>query len=177
MFERTRVDNSTDVKAQAAHLVLDDGTRLAGRFFVARSKNLVDVLNGPSQFVEFEPFDGERQILAKGAIRSLRIVSAPAGRNPATLIRDTDDFNPYDILGVKRGACRNDLRAAFHERLKAYHPDRYSAAELPTEVETYLATMARRINAAYEALVDEAIERDAALARRAEPVFESGPTA
>lgn len=173
MFERTKVDNSRDVTAAAASVELDDGRRISGRFLIARSKTLLDVLNGPANFIEFEPYDGEPEVLAKSAIRSFRLVKAPAGRNPATIIRDTDDFNPYKILGLEKGADRAEVRAAFHRQAKAYHPDRYSSAELPDEVINYLAAMARRINAAHEALMDQVAKNEAFAAQRSEPVFHS----
>lgn len=177
MFERTKVDNSRDVAAAPAAIELDDGRRLSGRFLIARSKTLVDVLNGPAQFVEFEPYDGEAQIIAKAAIRSLQLISAPGGRNAASTIRVSDEFNPYEVLGLAKGASRAEVRAAFHKRSLTYHPDRYSQAQLPPEVLHYLEAMARRINAAHEALADETVRAEAFAAQRTAPIYQSGPTA
>ena len=44
------------------------------------------------------------------------------------------------------------MKSAYHRLAKLYHPDRYTAAELPPEVRDYLAGMTRRVNAAYAAL-------------------------
>ena len=102
MFERSQVDNSREISAVAASVELNDGRRLSGRFLIARSKPLIDVLNGPTQFIEFQLYEGETECLAKSAIRSFRLVSAPMGRNPATIIKDKDDINPYNILGLEK---------------------------------------------------------------------------
>lgn len=177
MFERNRVDNSRDIKAAAAQIELVDGRRIGGKFLIARSKSLVEVLNGPEQFIEFEPYNGTAEVIAKASIRSLRKVSAPSGKDPGTILKHGDDFDPYAILGVAKGASRSDIRAAYHQHSKSYHPDRYSNAELPAEVATYLDAMARRINAAYEVLNDEAAKAEAQAARRTEPVYTSGPAA
>lgn len=177
MFERNRVDNSRDTKAAAAQIELTDGRRVGGKFFIARSKTLVDVLNGPEQFIEFEPYNGSAEVIAKSAIRSLRTITAPSGREPGTILKHSDDFDPYAILGLEKGASRSDIRTAFHQHSKAYHPDRYSNSELPVEVASYLEAMARRINAAYEVLSDETAKAEAHAARRTEPVYTSGPAA
>lgn len=175
MFERSKVDNSRDITAVAASIELHDGRRISGRFLVARSKSAIDHLNGPAQFIEFQLYDGETECLAKSAIRSFRLASVPTGRNSTALVKDKDDFDPYKILGLEMGAGKADVRHAFHKQAKAYHPDRYANAELPPEVLSYLAAMARRINAAYEVLAEEAVKKEAFAAQRREPVYQSNP--
>jgi hypothetical protein len=173
MFERSKVDNSRDLAAAAASIELNDGRQVSGRFLISRSKTLIDILNGTAQFMEFEPYDGDVEIIAKSSIRSLRMISVPRGREPSTFIQDNGNFNPYDILGIEKGASRSEVRAAFHKSAKSYHPDRYSNAELPQEVMSYLETMARRVNAAYEVLSKETAKAEAFTAQRTEPVYQS----
>lgn len=177
MFERNKVDNSQDLTAVAAKIELNDGRHVSGRFLIARSKSLLDVLNGPAQFIDFEPYNGNVEVIAKSSIRSLRIVSVPTGRQPSTIIKDADNFDPYEVLGLEKGANRSAIRAAYHQRSMNYHPDRYSSAELPPEVMDYLEAMARRINAAYDVLSEDATKAEAYAAQRTEPVYTSGPTA
>jgi DnaJ-domain-containing protein 1 len=52
------------------------------------------------------------------------------------------------------------VREAYLQLAKAYHPDRFAAAGLPSEVSDYLALRTRRINAAY-ALLEEQIKKGA----------------
>ena len=33
--------------------------------------------------------------------------------------------DPYDVLGVRRGATEKEIRDAYLEQTKKYHPDRY----------------------------------------------------
>lgn len=177
MFARNESAAPRDCAAVAAKIELNDGRSIKGRFLIPHHKKLIDVLNGPAQFVDFEPFDGDLEVISKSAISSLRVLAMPGERHPAGLFKVADTFNPYEILGLERGASRSDVRAAYHRQSKVYHPDRYSHADLPPEVFDYLSAMARRINAAYEALSDDAQRVESITARRAETVYASAPPA
>jgi curved DNA-binding protein CbpA len=60
-----------------------------------------------------------------------------------------------------------DVHRAYLDLAKTYHPDRFAAVELPTEVKNYLAAMARRVNAAHDAVLSGLKKR----AAQQEPVF------
>lgn len=177
MFERNRIDNSRDVATATVIVERDDGRQQAGRFHFPRSKSLIEVLNGTAAFIEFSTLDGDgrTEMIAKASIRSLRVVSAP----PACLpdMARAEGFDPYAVLGLERGADRATVRDAFHRLSKRYHPDRYSAADLPDEVVDYLEAMARRVNAAYEMLSAEVARAERLTAHRAAPVYEKAPPA
>lgn len=175
MFERNRIDTSQEVAASSVVVELDDGRRAAGKILFPRSKSLLEILNGPAQFVEFIPLDGEPQaeMIAKSSIRSLRAVATPS----AARLRTATEFDPYEILGLETGADRTTVRQAFHSLSKRYHPDTYAAAGLPDEVVEYLETMARRVNAAYELLSVEVTVAERQSARRTAPVYEKANTA
>jgi hypothetical protein len=179
MFERTRVDNApSEQNAVPAEVTLADGRVLAGRLIASTSRTPIEMLNGAGAFLEFEPYGGERQFLAKASLAAVRLVAVPASENLAQRVRDADGFDPHQTLGVRRDASVEDVRRAYHEMAKAYHPDRYATAELPAEVKTYLATMARRINTAF-ALIEQsqAALRQRAQSPRAEPIYQSRPRA
>jgi len=169
MFERNRVDNLPDAVAVPVEAVLVDGSVVRGKLLVPAGRTVVDTLNGPGGFIELEPYGGERSFLAKAQIASLKPVGVPAVPGLHSRLADPDGFDPYRILGVPAGAGREEIRAAYVALAKAYHPDRYAAAELPQEVRDYLAAMARRINAAHAAL--DLPERRQGV--RAQPVFTS----
>lgn len=167
MFERSKVDNSQQLTGIPVELVRDDGSLVKGKILGAVSARLIDLLNAASQFLEFETYDGKRSIIAKGSLRDVRPTSSTAGTNQ--LIRHKEnEFDPYRILEIEPGANWEQIKQAFHARSKVYHPDRYASAELPAEVRDYLASMARRINAAYAALEPIARTRQPV---RAEPVY------
>jgi hypothetical protein len=152
MFERVKVDNTQELGGVSVEIELDSGATQSGRFAIPVSKTVFDVLNGAGGFIEFEPFEGERRILAKATLRSVRLLSPPKAGELARKLRDIDGFDPHAVLGVKAGSAWEDVRGAYHRLAKSYHPDRYANAELPAEVRDYLAGMARRVNAAYAAL-------------------------
>jgi DnaJ domain len=167
MFERSRLDNVPEANAVPVEITLTDGTVTKGKLFVMASKTAADLLNGSCNFVEFEPYGGERSFLAKALLASVKLAGVPRGPNLGARLRDPDGFDPHAILGVAPGADKDEVRRAYVGLAKNYHPDRYATAELPDEVRRYLSDMARRINAAYAAL--DVPERKQAA--RAQPIF------
>ena len=173
MFERNRVDSQPETSAVAIEASLDDGRVLRGKVAIPLQRTIYDVLNGPGTFIDFEPFDGERLLIAKSTLRAVKMISAGRGPNLQARLRDNDGFDPYAILGLPRGAGWDDVKSAYHRLAKSYHPDRYSNAELPREVADYLAAMARRVNAAYAALEVPQVTRKVAVSTRSEPIYTS----
>lgn len=57
--------------------------------------------------------------------------------------------NPYEILGIKEGASQEEIKAAYREQVKKYHPDRYQDNPLQDLAEEKL----QEINEAYEYLM------------------------
>ena len=58
-------------------------------------------------------------------------------------------MNPYEVLGVKEGASEEEIRAAYRELVKKYHPDKYQDNPLADLAEEKL----QEINEAYDALM------------------------
>ncbi|MCB1511860.1 MAG: J domain-containing protein [Hyphomicrobiaceae bacterium] len=172
MFERNKIDNTRHQQAIAVELTLGDGRASKGKLAVPMSKTLFDALNGDNSFIEFEPFDGEREFIAKSAVRSVRLINVPDHR-PLGAFTDQAGFDPYLVLGLSRGASTDDLRRAYHRLSMTYHPDRYATAELPDEVKTYLEAMARRINTAYSVLQGEQAVAKRYAAQKSAPIYDS----
>jgi molecular chaperone DnaJ len=57
--------------------------------------------------------------------------------------------NPYEVLGLKPGASEEEIKAAYRELVKKYHPDRYQDNPLSDLAEDKM----REINEAYETLM------------------------
>ncbi|MCB1547147.1 MAG: J domain-containing protein [Hyphomicrobiaceae bacterium] len=174
MFERNRVD-TIDQSGVSVRLVFDDGNELIGRLIIPTGRNLFEHLNGPGAFLEFEHYEGGRRYLAKGVLKTIELLNVPRAENLAGRLRALDGFDPYQILGLKPGAAWDEVRHAYHELSKRYHPDRYASAALPEEVVSYLSTMARRINAAYAALESAKVVPIRAASQQAEPIYTSQP--
>ena len=161
MFERGNNDRPGQ-SAVAVQITLDDGKDLAGKIQVPIGRGLFDQLNGGGGFVEFHTFDGECSFVAKRTLRSVRELNVSKSDALDAKLSKADSFDPYAILGVRRDQTRQQIRAAYLKLSKRYHPDRYCNSELPEEVMSYLAAMARRVNAAYAAV-------EAAKAPRSQP--------
>ncbi len=178
MFERNKVDTGVQHVASVPAEVEDaNGTVLKGRFIFTAARAFADVLNGPSQFLEFEGYEGPRQFLSKSAIRSVRLVAVPQAGQLDARRRDSAAFDPHQVLGVAHAAPFDEIRQAYLRLSKTYHPDRYQSVELPAEVRDYLAAMAARINVAYAALERDVQIEKAKVSTRVEPVYTSRPRA
>lgn len=176
MFERNKVDTAVHQQSTvAAEVELDDGVVLKGKFIISASRGFFDVLNSPSQFLEFEPYGEDRLIVSKTSIRALKLVSVPTAPNLQNRVREVDIFDPYVVLGIAKGAPWDAVREAYVRLAKIYHPDRYESVDLPVEVRDYLQAMSRRINAAHAALERSNQNEKARVSTRVEPIYTSQP--
>jgi len=60
-------------------------------------------------------------------------------------------FDPYQVLEVSRGASKEEIKAAYHNMIKKYHPDRVS--HLGKEFQDIAKEKAQEINRAYQTLM------------------------
>ncbi len=173
MFERNRIDNSLQLAAVPADVTLDDGRLVKGKFLITATRSIFEVLNGDGHFLEFETYDGERTLIARSALKSVKIISVPSGSNLKSRLRDGDNFEPHMILGVSSDSTWDEIRSAYLKLSKTYHPDRFATVELPHEVRDYMSAMARRVNAAYAALEVPMHAAKRAVIEKAKPVYTS----
>jgi hypothetical protein len=171
MFERNKIDNAAQQMTVPAELTLDGGEVLKGRFVIAAARNIFDVLNGDAHFLEFETYQGERSLIARTTIKSVKLVSVSSANHLKGRMRETEAFDPYQVLGVTSDAAFDDIRAAYLRLSKIYHPDRFHGIDLPAEVRDYLSAMVRRINAAYGALEAPVQAARRAAMTKAQPIF------
>jgi hypothetical protein len=61
-------------------------------------------------------------------------------------------FDPFEVLGISRGATKEQVRAAYRELAVRYHPDKHRGNPL----EELAAAKLVEINRAYEILSDDA---------------------
>lgn len=134
-------------------LTLVDGTRVRGTILQPRDKSLRELFSMPDTFIDFDSADAGPIVIAKASIASFRVHAMPIADQLDKKARVLDKSDPHAILGVPVGASRDDIRSAYVALARTYHPDRFAATELPSEIADYIDTMARRINAAYAELV------------------------
>ena len=58
--------------------------------------------------------------------------------------------NPYEILGLNPGASEAEIKKAYRELVKKYHPDKYQGNPLADLAEEKL----REVNEAYDTLIN-----------------------
>jgi molecular chaperone DnaJ len=57
--------------------------------------------------------------------------------------------NPYEVLGIREGASEDEIKKAYREMVKKYHPDQYQDNPLSKLAEEKL----REVNEAYDYLM------------------------
>ena len=57
-------------------------------------------------------------------------------------------MDPYKVLGVSPSATDDEIKTAYRNLVKKYHPDRYATA--PKEVQDRVSEKVKQINAAYD---------------------------
>ena len=55
--------------------------------------------------------------------------------------------SPYDVLGIRPNAGRDEIELAYKGRRSQYHPDRYAQAD--AETQAWANTCMQDVNAAY----------------------------
>lgn len=70
-------------------------------------------------------------------------------------------MNPYEILGIKEGASEEEIKRAYRELVKKYHPDQYRDNPLAKLAEEKL----REVNEAYEYLMKQSSSRSGRTSR------------
>lgn len=113
---------------------------------------LNDALNNGEAYLDVVNAAEKQYFLAKSQIVRVELVEVPRAShlNLQRRAADRDRFDPYEVLGVAKDAGSEAIRQAYHAMIKTYHPDRFSAFDLPREMRDYTVAMVVRINLAYE---------------------------
>ena len=182
MFERYNQAQTTR-RSIAVQIILNGGETLNGQLLSYNASSLIELMNGERAFLEFETYDGEPVVIAKSSVQQILPVEAPDAVELDHSMLQIDRFDPFAILGVTREADSETVREAYRDMVKLYHPDRYAGLELPREVLNYMASVSKRINAAFTAVSEHVQEREKRAAQRKpqvkpepkKPVFKMTP--
>jgi DnaJ-domain-containing protein 1 len=152
MFDRGLNSGHQQEKSRiAAQLTLASGETLVAQIMGNTTGKLLDTLNRPEPFIEVEMTDGTSRVIARQTILGATAIAAPKADELQRAQRGWA-FDPCAVLGVPANATAEEIRSAYMQRVKSYHPDRFVSLNLPKEVEDYAASMLQRINTAYQAL-------------------------
>ena len=131
---------------------MNDGRELNGELVVNIGGVLERTLNSDAKFILFRDLNGSEYFIAKTGILECQARKATKAVGlPAAKVQESSD--PYTLLGIAKTATDEQIRAAFLERSKDYHSDRFASVSLPREVAEYTDSMSRRINEAYALLM------------------------
>jgi DnaJ domain len=139
------------VRALVAVTLADGRTETVSVRLPLTSK-LNDALNNADSFLDVVNGAGKQHFVAKSSIVSVELIEVPKASqmNLQRRAGDRERFDPHEVLGIPADAGADAIRQAYHVMVKAYHPDRFSAIDLPKEMKDYAAAMLVRINLAYE---------------------------
>ena len=152
MFDRSRTINNAERIRRAVVISLVDGQVLKGSLAMWTGHKLADVLNGPEEFLDFQTHDGEAFLVAKHTVARVKGIETEKTTQLQQRMREVSLLDPYAVLGLERGAGQDAIKAAYHELVRTYHPDRFATLALPKEMNDYAGAMLTRINLAYEQL-------------------------
>lgn len=144
--------------AETEQLCADDAAR-AGLCLNERRAELeawnacCATFTNPERLVGIERAIKERIALMEECLAYLkRGQAADASSSPAA-----DD--PWQVLGVARGASPNDVKRAYRRRAAQYHPDRvadavsrFADAEVQQQLREWFSEQMRRVNDAYQTI-------------------------
>ncbi len=165
MFERNPVDNRTDTLVAVA-ITLADDTEMAGRTPLPSKKGIHKLLDGDEAFIYLQTFDGDGMFVLKADVRAVKVIQTGRAGAARLITPDARAFDPYAVLGLEKGASFDEIRDVYHTMTKLYHPDRYVGVTLPSEVKSYMDDMARRVNAAFQALKH--------IGQKSQPIYSRG---
>lgn len=139
MMKDTSYRSKTKAKV---NLRLDDGTTIEGFVFCSQGERVSDLLNDQREFMPFETDIGEIMMLRKATISSILTLDRDARKKLPS--------DPFEILGISKSSDIEDVKHAYHEKVRAWHPDRLSSMDLPDDMNDYANEMLARINSAYD---------------------------
>lgn len=133
--------------------------RADGATLIAAKRNIVSIIENLDQprDAPHEPPDAEAaQDAQASADETRKDESAAADKDPkAARAGSRRGGDPYEILRIPRTATIEEIKRAYHARIKAVHPDTLARLDLDEDIERAANLTAQRVNRAYRALLRE----------------------
>ena len=147
--------SSDNAQRSLVTLHFSNGSKAVASLRLSMAGKLSEVLNNQDRFLDVITSDGQQQYVSKSSVLKVEIVDPPKARlNQQRRNSDRSQFDPHAILGVSNSTGKDEMRSAYIQLVKSYHPDRFANLDLPQEMKDYAAAMQARINMAYDQLKD-----------------------
>ncbi len=141
---------SQDQQKQVSVIITTvDGSEVEGQLLCGMSGLIESALNSEGQFVQLKDEHNDTTFIAKTHIAKLSPKKSSHQKLPELNRNLGKPGNWSEILGVDRNATPEQVKNAYHNLAKAYHPDVFSI-DMPLEIKNYASTMLSRFNIAYE---------------------------
>jgi DnaJ-class molecular chaperone len=88
-----------------------------------------------------------KDTIARGKARSQKVKHRRAEARAPSRARPDEKRRPHEVLGVRPGASRAEIVAAYRKLAAQYHPDKLATSA--PEIQELAARRLREINAAY----------------------------
>lgn len=139
-----------------------------GATIIMSKRNIVSIIEKPKDAPAHEPVQVQEALAPEAAAaepepgpapcpepepQPAAEEAAPPGDEPRA--RGRRRFDPYEILRVSPEASIEEIRRAYHARIKAVHPDSIAALDLDEDIARAANMSAQRVNRAYKLLVRE----------------------
>lgn len=141
-------------------ILRSDGERLTGYLMLPMASDLNRTLNNDVKFLQLQDFSGDVRLVAKSSV--IELAAQDLKRAELRTPQGSDNFDPFEVLGLTREASLGEVRRAYLELTKKYHPDQYSQVTLPDDVAQYMNAVFSQANTAYNLIKASAAHRDAA---------------
>ncbi len=122
MYESEHKVSKTKVEVEVE---INDGAPLLGSLFIRQMQRISDLLNDTREFLPFRTSEGLLVHLKKATIAKVTQLDQAVESGAAT--------DPYQILGVSRRVCDDELRKAYHDLCARHHPDKLVSLGLAAE--------------------------------------------
>jgi DnaJ-domain-containing protein 1 len=153
----SKADPASNLKRIRVNLRLRSGDSESAYVLVPAHRNLREALNDETPFLELETDTGGQAFVLKLEVARVdpSEASEPRAPSPGNAWSRFDAKDARLVLGVPADASADQIRSAWKDLARAYHPDRLAALGLPDEMLRHADAILARINAAYQRLKPE----------------------